>query len=209
MSRALRSLLALLVVFLFVGCDDGDGDASGDDASTSADASATSDTSSGDDTAGGGHDWVADPTTLAECTDGYVHSLPYEILELATDDASVAVRFLRFIGDGTAIGETFPLELGAFAIERDGELDCVRDPAALGYVFGHHNWDERADVTLDDGTTVSLTMRYTFTDTDVVWEDTLSATGSAPLEATPLVARECRSVPSGDLNFCLMRPRVD
>ena len=216
MLRPLRLALVFLAatcLSLASGCDDGgsgnDGDATTSTSTTTTDAGddATSATDTATDTAS--TDVPTDPATMAECTDWVTDDYVVEFLDLASADETVKIRLARYVGEGTAVGETFPLALGAFALERDGVLTCVTDPGALGYEYGHHNWAEVVDVDLGDGTSVHYTMTVEFTDTDLIWNDVIELTGTAPLGPLDLEATACATVPAGDPNFCFRRPRTD
>lgn len=63
---------------------------------------------------------------------------------------STRVRVLRLIGEGPVIGISFAFELVGYAHEKDGQVTCVTDLAALSYTYSHHNSDDHATV-LHDG----------------------------------------------------------
>lgn len=170
---------------------------------------AACDDAPGDDTATDTSGDVATPTTLEACVrDVPTNGRVVEYLTLESADATTRVRIARRVTDGQTVGETFALELAAFGLERDGALVCIGDPARLDYVWGHHNWDETATATAEDGTAYALRLQLQVTE-ELVWQDTLEARGAAAWGPLELDATDCATDPPGDLNFCLQRPRSD
>jgi hypothetical protein len=162
------------------------------------------------------HMWIGSDggtRTLEDCFEGITARQPnrfVELLTMVTQPAGHRLILAREPGDRPgAFGETFPLDLVRFAIEvPGGDRSCITDPALLEYTFGHHNWDERAAVTVGARRYV-IRLQYLAT-AEAKWTDTLTIedTGGAVVDG-PLVleAAACRSIPL-DLNTCFQRPRT-
>lgn len=125
-----------------------------------------------------------------------------ETLTLSSADGAVLVRIMRRPGEGPTIGETFAFELLGFAMQEGSEMTaCVVEPAALSYVYEHHNWDDQA--VADDGArTLTLSMTY---DPGVAsaWTDVLD--DSSTDENLALEAVDCLSEGPSPANGCFRR----
>lgn len=217
-----RVLLIVLVgLGLLVAACDGDGGAgSGADGAGGGDGTSGADASIGADTAaGGGPDASADVpsggATFETCIPPRTPDFLLQTLELATATGDLRVRLQVEPGEGNAVGETFPFDLVGFALEREGALVCVVDPAALAYEWGHHNWDETATATHEGVRyTVTMTLQWEDVGGELVptWADRIVATDASgatlwgPLDLT--VSR-CEAEGSGALNGCFHREKVD
>lgn len=205
----LRSMLrfgAPLLLLSALGCGGTPGSSS-PDATTGADAGRGADAGSSAD-AGSGADGG---TTLEACFDGLAPRQAgrfVEVLGLRQDPAGARLIMAREPGDRPgAVGETWAFDLVRFAIETtDGARHCVNNPAVLEYSFGHHNWDERARVVIEDRAYV-ITLKYFFNG-QAAWVDELNihdATSGALIAGPlPLVVEACRSIPT-DPNACFAR----
>lgn len=143
------------------------------------------------------------PGSLDDCFAGLaprVATRTVNLLDFEAEGGAVRVRLAREIGERSFVGETLPYDLVRFGIERDGAADCVTDPGALVYDFGHHNWNERAAATGTHAYVVRMV--YDISGTTAVWTDTLAVDDGAEV---PLTFVDCRSIPTIDLNHCLMR----
>ena len=125
-----------------------------------------------------------------------------ETLTLSGENGALLVRIVRRPGDGPTIGETFALQLLGFAMQEGGELTaCVTDPAALSYVYEHHNWDDQAIAEASPSRTLTLSMTY-----DVVtstWTDVLD--DSSTDEDVVLATDACASEGPSPANGCFRR----
>lgn len=124
----------------------------------------------------------------------FVGTLSFESL-----DGRVRVRLARQPGQRPFVGETYPYDLVRFAIERDGQTECITDRAALSYDFGHHNWSDTA--TAEGSATFTVELRYDLASAEPDWVDTLQVGRDAPLT---LRSTGCDAIPP-DLNHCLLR----
>jgi hypothetical protein len=153
------------------------------------------------DDAGGG-DTTA-PTTLDACFAGLtprVDGRTVNVLDFTNDVGSLQLRLAREVGERTGVGETLGYDLVRFGIRSDDGLTCVTDAAALAYTFGHHNWDDYATATGTHSYVVH--MAYSFESGG--WTDTLVVDDGDPIVLTNT---RCASIPTVDLNHCLMRDR--
>ena len=210
---------AWTLVFLLagLGCSDGSDDDGGAlDPDAGADAR---------DDGSGEQDSASDPgtpDTLAdgnlEDTNGNVGNLDecegevegerffVETLTLANEAEGVSVKIVRFPGDGPTIGETFALELASFGIIDAGEATCILDRNQMLYEYGHHNWSERAQISIDGGKYI-LTMAYDWG--EETWDDAIErqdADGGMVWGPISLTAISCQATGDGKLNACFRRP---
>jgi hypothetical protein len=134
-----------------------------------------------------------------------------EYLNFTSADGALELRVARRWIEGSAVGETFVLELAGFALNDHGSTVCITCPAHLGYAYSHHNWQDQATAVVAD-TEYMLTMVFNLVGPGS-WTDDLTAVrisaGSQLWGPVPLVAVSCATDPPGDANFCVMRPRID
>jgi hypothetical protein len=129
-----------------------------------------------------------------------------EVQSFEADAGAMRLWRARWPGDGNAVGETFPYELGRFAVESGADTACVRDGASLSYQFGHHNWNEVWEARTEAA-------RYVGTEVlNEQWQDTLTVyplAGDTPtFGPAPMVATGCYTLPY-NLHPCLRRDRID
>jgi len=193
------------LLFLLLGCETGDPaspDAGSDGVAPDvADAVELGDHEAGVDAADDGDGAV--PGSLDDCFAGLaprVATRTVNLLDFEAEGGAVRVRLAREVGERSFVGETLPYDLVRFGLERDGAVDCVTDPGALAYDFGHHNWNERVAATGAHAYVVRMV--YDFSGTTAAWADTLAVDGGAEV---PLTFTDCRSIPTFDPNHCLMR----
>jgi hypothetical protein len=231
MERAMlkTTLFALVLAGALAACSDDDtttpgSDAAPSDAASAVDASArdttpppdgadprdtraddaTSDLAASDSTANDAG--LSVTACLADVAPTRQHGF-VNVLEFSDQGQTLHVGIAREPGDRPAVGETFPYDLKRFALAKDGASHCISDPGALSYDFGHHNWNDTAEAVI--GTTrYELTMVYNIVGMNPAWDVALEAldTGSGSTLWGPidLSKTSCRSVPSTDLNGCLM-----
>jgi len=196
-----------LTLLTLSACDDAEDTGDGDSDAPAGDTRATDTRPSQD-----GATDVSSPATLADC----VADVPLaaglnETMFLASAEGDTRVAIVRRVIEGTAVGETFPLDLGAFGLVREGSLTCVRAASELTYEWGHHNWDETMTIDRPAGGTYVVTMQLdtvNFSD----WINTIEArdaSGATLWGPLDLVAETCATEPAGDLNFCQQGTRTD
>ena len=187
--RSIAALLALLVGGMSPGCE----------TASTGPTPPTQDAGPGDlGTRDGG---ATDP--LDGCFEGLERGAtdPFiGTLTLRSTDGSVRVRIARQPGDRPFVGETWPYDLLRFGVTSEGVTTCVTESSALGYTFGHHNWNDEAMATGESD--YSLTMVYSFATDPAGWSDELSIDGALPI---PLELESCETDPPEDLNHCLLR----
>lgn len=216
-------LLCAAFALLTTGCDGGGGASAGGPDGAAMDTAApldgaVADAGGGADGAGAdgaGADVPAGGGTFATCIPPRAADFLLQTLELATEDGGTRVRLQVEPGEGNTVGETFAFHLFGFALERDGALVCVVDPAALGYVWGHHNWDETATATAG-GVTFTVTMKFEFVEDggDFLprWTDRIVArdeNGAVLWGPIDLPVNRCQSEGSGALNGCFQREKAE
>ena len=142
-------------------------------------------------------------TTLASCFEGLAPRVAggvVNVLGFETADGALRLRLAREPGERSAVGETYPYDLVRFAIERDGEVECITEAGSLAYDFGHHNWLDA--MTAQGRATYVVSIRYDVGSDPVMWMDTLRVDAGEPMALT---LTRCQTMPVEDLNHCLLR----
>lgn len=188
-----QRFLRMLAVFCALGCG----------GSTAPDAGRDGSADAGRD---GALDATADAAlAFASCFDDLDPGMSFVQMQFfRTQDESIRLALATKPGDRPFVGETFPYDLIAFALDRAGDQVCVTESAALAYDFGHHNWNDIATAQVS-GHQYQVHMMLSFGNNGSEWVDTLTIDEQ---ESIPLIEDSCRSVPF-DLNPCFSRERSD